>query len=37
MSDNIRIVECFYSPSDIYAIYDYTKIVYIADSHLCIR
>ncbi len=37
MSDNIRLVECIYTPSSIYAIYDYTKIVYVTDSYLCIR
>jgi hypothetical protein len=37
MSDNFRTVECLYTPSHLFTIYDYTKIAYIAGSYLCIR
>lgn len=37
MSDSFKIVECFHTPSPIYAIYDYTKIAYIVGNYICLR
>ncbi len=37
MSDNFRVVECLYTPSELFCIYDYTKIAYLAGNYLCVR
>lgn len=37
MSDNFRVVECLHTPSSLFAIYDYTKLAYLAGHYLCIR
>lgn len=37
MSDNFRVVECLYTPSELYCIYDYTKIAYLVGNYICIR
>jgi len=37
MSENFRTVECLYTPSHFFTIYDYTKIAYLAGSYLCVR
>jgi hypothetical protein len=31
------VVECLHTPSPLFAIYDYTKIAYLAGHYLCIR
>lgn len=37
MSDNFRVVECLYTPSELFCIYDYTKIAYVVGNYICIR
>lgn len=37
MSDNFRVVECLYTPSDNFCIYDYTKIAYLTGNFICVR
>jgi hypothetical protein len=37
MSDNIKLVDCFYTPKQVFTIYDYTKIAYPVNNYICIR
>jgi len=37
MSDNFRVVECLSTPSELFCIYDYTKIAYLVENYICIR
>lgn len=37
MSENFRVVECLHTPSSLFAIYDYTKLAYLAGHYLCLR
>ena len=37
MSDNFRVVEYLSTPSDLFCIYDYTKLAYVTSHYICIR
>jgi hypothetical protein len=37
MGEHFRVVECLSTPSDLFCIYDYTKIAYLTDNYICIR
>ena len=37
MKDNFRIVEYLSTPSQLFSIYDYTKLAYLTDNYICIR
>jgi hypothetical protein len=37
MSDWLKLVECKHTPSPLFTIFDYTKIVYPMDEGFCLR
>lgn len=37
MADWLRLVECKQTPTEIFTIFDYTKIAYLIDSGFCLR
>ena len=37
MSESFKTVECLYTPTPLFTIYDYTKIAYIAGNYVCVR
>ena len=37
MSDSFRVVECLSRPTDIFCIFDYTKVAYPTDNYVCVR
>ena len=37
MTEGFRMVECLYTPSELFCIFDYTKVAYLAGHYICLR